>query len=80
MSLETSLSARVGCSAAGVVTVLGAPSTMGGLCLGRRGLIQQRESSFARFYFSRIGGIVYLSSIGNIIFIVSHLKTAFVVK
>ena len=53
---------------------------LGGLSLGRGGLILHRGSSFGRLYLSRLGGLVYLSGVGNILFIVSHLKTSFVVK
>lgn len=52
----------------------------GSLLLGLGGLILHRKSSFGRLYFSRLGGIVYISTVGNIPFIVSHLKTSFVVK
>jgi len=51
-----------------------------GLRLGRGGLNLHRGSSFGRLYLSRLGGLVYLPSVGNILFIVSHLKTSFVVK
>ena len=52
----------------------------GSLRLGRGGLILHRGSSFGRLYLSRLGGLVYLLSVGNTLFIVSHLKTSFVVK
>ena len=48
------------------------------LRFGRGGLILHRGSSL--LYLSQLGGIVYLPSVGNILFIVSHLKTSFVVK
>ena len=52
----------------------------GDLRLGRGGLILHRGSSFVRLYFSRLGRIVHFPSVGNTLFIVSHLKTSFVVK
>src|SRR5699024_7333278 len=42
------------------------------LRLGRGGLILRRRIDFDRFHLSRLGGIVYLPSVGNILFIVSH--------
>ena len=52
----------------------------GSLRLGRGGLILHRRISFDRLIFSRLGRIAYLPSVGDILFIVSHLKTSFVVK
>ena len=52
----------------------------GGIRLGRGGLILHRGIGFDRFHLSQLGGLVYLPSVGNILFIVSHLKTSFVVK
>ena len=52
----------------------------GGLRLGRDGLILHRGIGFDRLHLSRLGGLVHLPSVGNILFIVSHLKTSFVVK
>ena len=52
----------------------------GSLRLGRGGLILHRGTGFDRLHFSRLGGLVYLPSVGNTLFIVSHLKTSFVVK
>ena len=54
--------------------------SLGASALAVGGLILHRKSSFGRLYFSRLGGIVYISTVGNIPFIVSHLKTSFVVK
>src|SRR5699024_831129 len=52
----------------------------GGLRLGRGGLILHRGIGFDRLHLSRLGRLVYLPSVWNILFIVSHLKTSFVVK
>ena len=52
----------------------------GSLRLGRGGLILHRGIGFDRLNLSRLGGLVYLPGVGNILFIVSHLKTSFVVK
>ena len=45
----------------------------GSLRLGRGGLILHRRISFDRLIFSRLGRIAYLPSVGDILFIVSHL-------
>lgn len=58
----------------------GAPLSFGASALAGGGLILRQGSSFSRLYLSLLGGIVYLPSVGNILFIVSHLKTSFVVK
>ena len=52
----------------------------GSLRLGRGGLILHRGNSFGRLYLSRLGGVAYIPGVGNILFIVSHLKTSFIVK
>ena len=52
----------------------------GGLRLGRGGLILHRGIGFDRLHLSRFWALVHLPSVGNILFIVSHLKTSFVVK
>ena len=51
-----------------------------GLRLGWGGLILHCGSSFGRLYFFGSGGTVYLPGVGETLFIVSHLKTAFVLK
>ena len=80
LSLGAALSAGAGCSAAGGRCHFGRTLYHGGIRLGRGGLILHRGSSFDRLYFSRLRGIVYLPGVRNILFIVSHLKTSFVVK
>ena len=48
--------------------------------LGRGGLIMHRGIGFDRLRFFRLGGLARFLSVGNILFIVNHLKTSFVVK
>ena len=48
--------------------------------LGRGGLIMHRGIGFDRLRLFRLGGLARFPSVGNILFIVNHLKTSFVVK
>ena len=52
----------------------------GGPRLGRGGLIMHRGIGFDRLRLFRLGGLARFPSVGNILFIVNHLKTSFVVK
>ena len=58
----------------------GASLFFGSLRLGLGGLILHRKSSFGRLSTFPGLGIVYISTVGNIPFIVSHLKTSFVIE